>query len=552
MRRIYHVARADFLQRIRSRKLVVGYAIIAFLGYLVNVGQIELAYQLGSGASVTNIGGTNTAAFVGLKAGVTGATVLLFAGFYVMNSTVARDRRHGVGRLVASTTVSDLSYLAGKWLSNIALAVVLMSVLGVATVLNHLVHGVGPTNPLPLLGPLVVFALPVAAVVAAIAVFFESVDALNGTLGNIAYFFLASFALASLSAAEGTLPSALPIWLRAVDPLGQLAVYDLTIDALLTVVPSYPGGPPSFGTLTAAQAQQFVYTGTEWPLWIFAQRIGLVLPSLAVLVAATWFFDRAGTTGGDSRSVVSRVRTVLPGSPLTDESDTDDPSAQAPPIDQLSVTPVTDRDAGTFWRLVTAELRLAVRGRRWWWYVGAAALIVGPPVSLVLGTEQSFSVEVAHRLWLPLVFVWPIFVWSVLGVKTARHQMRDLVFSSKHSFAQLFAEWLAGVGVGVGLSMGVLVVFLVTGTVTGLLGIVGGAIFAPSLALALGSWSGSTELFELVYLLVWYTGPLNGAEAMDFVGATTASAKAGIPLVFVAIGGVFLAAALARRKLELA
>ena len=45
-----------------------------------------------------------------------------------------------------------------------------------------------------------------------------------------------------------------------------------------------------------------------------------------------------------------------------------------------------------------------------------------------------------------------------------------------------------------------------------------GALFIPSLALVLGVWSGSSKLFEVVYMLWWYAGPINHAEGLNFMG----------------------------------
>jgi hypothetical protein len=45
-----------------------------------------------------------------------------------------------------------------------------------------------------------------------------------------------------------------------------------------------------------------------------------------------------------------------------------------------------------------------------------------------------------------------------------------------------------------------------------------GALFIPTLALALGVWSGSSKLFEVVYMLWWYAGPINRVESLDFMG----------------------------------
>ena len=46
-----------------------------------------------------------------------------------------------------------------------------------------------------------------------------------------------------------------------------------------------------------------------------------------------------------------------------------------------------------------------------------------------------------------------------------------------------------------------------------------GALFIPTLALALGTWSGSNKLFEVVYMLWWHAGPINRVESLDFMGA---------------------------------
>jgi hypothetical protein len=48
-----------------------------------------------------------------------------------------------------------------------------------------------------------------------------------------------------------------------------------------------------------------------------------------------------------------------------------------------------------------------------------------------------------------------------------------------------------------------------------------GAFFIPTLALALGVWSASNKLFEVVYMLWWYAGPVSAVESLDFLGASS-------------------------------
>lgn len=548
MRQAYHIARADFLQRARSRRLVAVLAVVAYFGYLVNVGGIEIAYQIDRADGLTAIHGTNTAPFVGLKTGLTGAAVLLFGGFYLMNATITRDRRNDVGRLVASTTVSNWTYLFGKWLSNLALAIVMTVALGVAAVINHLVHGVGPTDLLAVVGPLVLFALPVGAVVGAVALLFETIDWLNGTGGNVGYIFLLVFVLAGLTAADGKLPDAVPLWVYFIDVMGQLAVYELTVNGIQATVSGYSGGPPSFGTLRASES--FVYTGRPWPWWIFLQRAWLVVPAIVMLSAATVPFDRLGSTDTiDAGGWIARLR----GRILTVWSSSESTTAvtDSRPVESMTFTTVERRDRGSFLRLVAAETRLTVRGRRWWWYAIAATLVGVPLLSVVPIGESVVPSELARRLLLPLVFIWPMFLWSELGVRATRNQMTETIVTSQYPVKQVLAEWLSGVVLAVGVASGAVILFVTTGQLGGLLGVASGIVFAPALAIALGTWSRSPTVFELTYLLLWYVGPLNGGSPVDFVGATAESTAIGAPYAFIVLSLVLVGTAVFRRKFTL-
>jgi hypothetical protein len=72
-----------------------------------------------------------------------------------------------------------------------------------------------------------------------------------------------------------------------------------------------------------------------------------------------------------------------------------------------------------------------------------------------------------------------------------------------------------------------------------------------SLAVAIGLWSRSAELFEMGYLLLWYAGPLNGGEPVDFVRATVESVQISAPFAFIGISIVLLGTGLLRRNMEI-
>jgi len=79
---------------------------------------------------------------------------------------------------------------------------------------------------------------------------------------------------------------------------------------------------------------------------------------------------------------------------------------------------------------------------------------------------------------------------------------------------------LMGFMIAIAVSLGALLRWSAAGDLGAVLGLLAGAAFVPALAVALGAWSRSSKFFEVVYLLLWYAGPLNRAPGLDFTGAT--------------------------------
>jgi hypothetical protein len=76
-----------------------------------------------------------------------------------------------------------------------------------------------------------------------------------------------------------------------------------------------------------------------------------------------------------------------------------------------------------------------------------------------------------------------------------------------------------------------------------------GAFFVPSLALALGVWSGTSKPFEAFYTALWYVGPMHHTPGLDFTGAAPTAAS---PTLFVLITITLLAVSYLGRRIKLA
>jgi hypothetical protein len=192
--------------------------------------------------------------------------------------------------------------------------------------------------------------------------------------------------------------------------------------------------------------------------------------------------------------------------------------------------------------MVRTELRLALHGVSLWWYLVAAGLFAAG-----LFTPVSVS-----RAFLILAWIWPLLIWSAMGTRETRLRTGQMVFSTAHPLRrQLPACWLAGVIIAVLTGGGTGVRLLFAGEQLGLIAWTVGAFFIPTMALALGVWSGSSKLFEVLYLFLWYLGPANHLGEIDFMGAMGPLLPPRTPVLFCAITAALALFAVAGRKRQL-
>ena len=181
-----------------------------------------------------------------------------------------------------------------------------------------------------------------------------------------------------------------------------------------------------------------------------------------------------------------------------------------------------------------------LKGRSKWWYAVAAGLFVA-----------SFAVPVAEarQAIAGVALFWPVLIWSQMGAREARNRTESLVFSCERAlYRQLPAVWLAGVSLALVVGGGFALRLLISRDWRELFAWFAAALLIPSLALALGVWSGSSKLFEVLYTIWWYAGPMSHAPGLDFTGAGPGSR---LPVFYLLAAGFLLAAAYAGRRVKL-
>lgn len=178
------------------------------------------------------------------------------------------------------------------------------------------------------------------------------------------------------------------------------------------------------------------------------------------------------------------------------------------------------------------NLLRAVENKAWEWVVPSAELPAVKQSHL-----YSFLITLGLTIYFGYTFVPPA---NANYVTVAMGNYRGVYNSA----------WIGGM-VAIMTSVFLAIRLLLTSNWAGAATWLVGALFIPSLALALGVWSGSSKLFEVVYTMLWYIGPINRVPALDFIGATNESMAIGAPINFFIATITLLGVAVVGRKRQL-
>jgi hypothetical protein len=526
---LLELARADFLERVRRYSFLITLLFAMYFGYLAATGKILL--------QVGHMRGVYNSAWIGALMSLVATTFLSLAGFYVVKNTIERDRATRVGEILASTPISKVLYLSGKWLSNFMVLAVMVAILGISGIAMQFLQGEDPHVQLwELLAPFLLLALPAMALVAAVAVVFETISWLRGGFGNVAYFFLWIAALA-LPASAGAESAANPY-----DWAGLSFVWSSMRAAAPTTNNSFSFSL-DVGSFNFVHST-FLWDGIAWSAGMVLARFAWIGFALVLVAFSALLFDRFDPAR--RRSLAGPRRSAESGSDSAEISAEADGRAVTSPTTTVTLTPLPLRVGPAHFRfgaMLAAELRLMLQGQRWWWYAGAVLLVV---LCAALSDAQARGVALC------VAWIWPVLMWSAMGVRESRDRTSQLLFSAPHPIArQLPAVWCAGVVLALITGSGFALRLVIGGNWRGLLAWLIGAAFIPTFALALGVWSGTSKPFEILYTLLWYIGPMHATVPLDFMGSAAATAMTRVPLFYLVLAAGMALAALAGRRRQL-
>ncbi|MDA2809222.1 hypothetical protein O4J56_01110 [Nocardiopsis sp. RSe5-2] len=472
---ILRLAAGDLRERVRRPSYAMTLLASAGLAYLA----VPAADGHWTVVDAGGFRGVYDMAYVGAVVALAGALWLALGGFYVVRGSVERDRRTGVGRVLATAPLRGPTYLAGKFLSNAAVLVSMVAVLvGVALVMWW-ARGEDPAvDPVGLLLPFLVVTLPVMAAVAAAALAFDTVPGLRGGFGNLVW---------------------IPVWGTFVF-LGNSGGGAFSGIGTRAFASTFGVGAERTGVEVGEFSLGFTYVddplkpvpwgGLDLGDGFLADRLALVAGAVAVVaLCAVWFrLARTDATGSGAAGAVG-------GRLLGRRLGALDPAALLP-------APRT---------LVGAEFRILVSGVSVWWWLGAGVLLL---VGLVLPADAG------RTALLPVAWIWPALVWSRIGTTAIASGVEGLVESYPRPVARLLAGWAAGVALSALAGAGPLLRAAAAGDAATVAAWCAGAVFIPALALFLGTLGRTPTLFQVLYPILWYMA-VNAIDAADYMGMHT-------------------------------
>jgi hypothetical protein len=513
LRILLQLGLADFRERTRRYSFLITMIGVMFFGYLVITGRYTI--QFGEYRCVYN------SAWAGSLMAVCSTIMMAIIGFYLVRGSIKRDRLTEVGQIIATTRISGLAYIASKLVSNIATLLSMIASLAIMAFFTLLIRNeTGEFNLWAFASPYLFISFPASIFVASVAIFFDTVRWLRGSVGNIIYLFLAE--------------SCVILGMLAVPFLDLASVAVFTDSARVAAATAFPGEKIGLlmGFVGFDPEMQFVpiktfsWTGIDWTFGLFLLRMHWIAMSFAVTGLAVLLFDRF-----DPAKVSYRRIRFKAGAAASEEAQEASHAGTVPGYDSLCPPEPRFR----LIRMLSAELSLALKGFHWFWYAVAVGLMAAQYVA---------PFDTARLYLVPASMVWPLVIWSSMGMRESSFGTVQLLFSSPSPLWHQFpAIWLSGLLVAIVSVSGMILRASMAGQWPYVTTLMMAALLIPTVSLAMGTLSGSKKLFEVTYLAVWYIGSIDRLTALDLLGTTDESITATklVVLSLVVVGSLVIA-----------
>jgi hypothetical protein len=478
----YKIIISDYKQRTRSYAFLVALAISLYAAYSF-VPAPDAAYNT---VRVGNYIGVQNAAWIGYVTAMMSSIFLSWIGFYLVNSGIKKDIDTGVGSIIATTAISNFSYLLAKTWSNF---LVLLTIVGcvflMAITLFFIRSGAYPFQISQFILPYLFITIPAIFFTAALAVVAEVFLYRYTIVMNIAYFIF----FCTVVSMQVTLSSSIDIiGSKPVFAVMQQTVFQQSHDASQAVSMGFMFG-------SKRHFHYFEFHGIRWTVQAIFSRVILVCFALLLVFISSRFFHRFEIRQKFRAKKKSNFPQII---------------AQVQPLHdiKLSALPPIVLAYGIMPFIKTELLMLFRKGPRWLWFInlgGMIALIFAP-------------LTIAHQMVLPILWFLQVGRWSDLATKEKTNRIHYFTYASYKPLGRLLpAQIIAGIVLALALAFPLLLRYLVGMQFLPILSIIMGAIFIVLFAVAFGILSGGKKLFEILFFLFAYAN-IEKIPFLDYFG----------------------------------
>ena len=504
----------DLLERLRQYRFVAALIAVFLLSYSISTQEFTFHY----GYYVSESSG----AWLGLNFSIFQALFFSLAGFYLVNGNIAHDRHTRVLALFNSSATKDRSYLLSKALSNLGYLLLLHLVfLLLSIIIHYLQSGENGTDFSALMLSQCVIIIPIIISVSGIALLFSSHRILAGIVGNVLYFVI-WITLVNLSN-QATGPG---------DP--DILGFTFFKSDFLAFVQSQAGAVDGFWDVAFKTNE---YTALSWPgvNWTSDSILGRVwylAPGIVSYFASVWMIRIARHTrekAPQSQNRLLRFHILL-----------------------------SDRMRALLSRGRVANLLLNIRFLRPLMVEGNFLsrnlsiyfLLLIIWVNLwTLFSASNYDLRYTSFAW--IIFA-PIALWSKLGIYEAHFKTAPVLYSASRGIAKhTLIQYLSAVMISTVFSFGLVVKAIYLQEYALLMVLFTSLFFFPALSFLLGAIAKTQKLFEVLFLVIWYIGPLRVHPYFDQLFQLPGRELLQISLILIVLGGLCLMMAMVSRSIQL-
>lgn len=503
------IVRIDFLQRTRTYGFLLVVAISLYAAYTF-VPPLDASYStIRFGNNVGNYNST----WLGFTTAIMASVFLSLTGFFLVNNSLTKDLETRVGEIIASTRISNISYLLSKVLSNFMVLLVIAVLTFMMSILLFFLYGTGyEFEFVQFVLPYIVITLPTLFLTSCVAVVFEIFFMKKSVLSNLIFFVL-FISLLINSSNSNTL---------------YLDVFGIEhVTSQVTEILHNNGQFENIGLNIGFQVHEgktnvyFECTNLSFSFAYILTRFLWMFLALLLVALSSIFFNRFSSK---VKKKTKGKSVILTNKGLNDLV-----------VDQLPETIVDYKISP----LIITEIKLFIRkGAKWLWVIniiGALSLLFTP-------------IEIAHKMILPILWLFQIHRWSDLVTKEKYNRVHYFTSVSYKPLSRLLlSQMISGVLLSFVLALPLIIRYLFQLNAVAVVSIILGSIFIVLLATFTGIMTGSKKVFEIVFIVLTYMN-INHIPFVDYFGASQQSSS----LLFVLALNIFmLLISLSKRKYDL-